>query len=149
MLGLMILLSASVTSLMVKNGLGTCLTYMDNNKGAAAVGQFIATAVCNSSDSKQTNWVRTNSSTSSQSGSLFVTTYYKFCINGTTFCFGLNKGLTASYYQINLKLVDGSSSDTDVSQQWVSLDTNSLPNHYISAVNAQCIHAFSAFRQVI
>jgi len=98
-IALVMLLTGSVVSVIVKNGLGTCLSYrVRNNNSTASAGSFVITAPCDSNDKKQTNWVVTPISNSTNGT-------YTFCVNGTTLCAGLQKGLVCSY-MINLRLME-------------------------------------------
>ena len=97
-IALVMLLTGSVVSVIVKNGLGTCLSYRVRNNSTASAGIFVITAPCNSNDKKQTNWVVTPISNSTNGT-------YTFCVNGTTLCSGLQKGLVRSY-RINLRLME-------------------------------------------
>ena len=133
---LMMLLAASVTSVMVKNGLGTCLSYYGRTPGA--VGRFVITSLCNSNDTKQTNWVVTPINTNSTSGT------YTFCQNGTSLCSGLRAGIFGGY-QLNLRLVTKNSAST--AQLWSPTNSTALPNNYINGGTGRCAQAYNAYRQ--
>jgi hypothetical protein len=133
-IGLMVLLAASVASVVIKNGLGTCLSY------TVSYGGMIITSPCNSSDAKQTNWVVTEVySTSAIDG-----TAYTFCINGTILCSGIRKRpsnlfphIWSGYYP--MRLVMGNRYDP--AQQWNPVAN--LPNNLVNGHTIGCVQAYS------
>ena len=131
------LLIAWVASVVVRNGLGTCLSYIDNSKGPS-LGLFVYTDICNSTDSRQTNWKITNSST------VFGMLTYQFCVNGTKLCMGIQQNLLGIGNKINLKLINDS---TLGATTWFALNTKSLPYHLLSGVTGGCAQAYSALQQ--
>jgi hypothetical protein len=114
-----------VASVMVKNGLGTCLSYGLNQNSTASAGRLVVTAPCDNTDSTQINWVVSPISNSTNGT-------YTFCVNGTNLCSGLQKRLLGSY-RINLRLIK---KDTTASGQlWSPANSTAqkpLPNNYVT-----------------
>ena len=116
------LLLVSVTaSFMIKNGVGTCLSYL-NDAGIPTSGSFVTTDSCDPVDYKQTNWVVKNLNISS------LGPVVQFCINQTNYCVGIQKGPYGKYDNINLKIVANDIKDT--TQQWIPIQSGHLPGHY-------------------
>ena len=122
-IALIMVLTASVASVMVKNGLGTCLTYGIKPNSTAAAGRFVITAPCNANDTKQNSWVITQVLNKTGNGN------YTFCVNGTTLCSGLQKGFLGIGYNINLRLV---TKDTTAPEQlWSPTNSTAFPNNFV------------------
>ena len=130
------LMVASVASVVIKNGLGTCLSY------TITLGGMVITSPCNSSDPAQTNWVVTKvNSTFAANGTAFT-----FCINGTTLCSGIKKSsanllphIFSDFYAMRLVTQD----PTDSGQQWNPVAN--LANNLFNGLTFGCIQAYSAF----
>ena len=53
---LLMMMASSVSSKMIKNGLGICLSYEDSFTKTGQLGMNVTTETCNLEDSRQTNW---------------------------------------------------------------------------------------------
>ena len=120
-MALIVLLAASATSLIIKSGIGTCLSLM-RPLGQQSTGQFVVTFPCDSSDKNQLNWVVNNLNVSTMSRVI------QFCINKTNYCIGIQKDPFGWFDNINLKLV--ANDPLDPTQQWVLIDSQYMPAHY-------------------
>ena len=116
-----LMLVAMNTSFMIKNGVGTCLSYL-NNAGIPTSGSFVTTALCDPLDKKQVNWMVQNLNISS------LGPIVQFCINQTNYCVGIQKGPYGKYDNINLKVVANDLKDT--TQQWIAIQSGRLSGHY-------------------
>lgn len=117
----LLMLVTLTASFMIKNGVGTCLSY-SNNAGIPKSGSFVITALCDPLDNKQINWVVPNLNISS------LGPVVQFCINQTNYCVGIQKGPYGVYDNINLKIV--ANDETDTTQQWIPIQSGHLPGHY-------------------
>lgn len=115
------LLAASVTSIIIRNGIGTCMSLM-RPLGQQSTGQFLITSPCNSNDTNQLNWVVNSLNVST------ISRVVQFCINQTNYCIGIQKGPLGWFDNINLKLV--ANDPIDPTQQWVLIDSQYMPGHY-------------------
>ena len=135
----MAMMLASVTSLMVKNDLGTCLSYR-NNVGVPKTGSFVVTTHCDPLDYKQINWV-VNSLNVSSLGPVV-----QFCINQTNYCAGIEKTANGKYDNVNLKLVANDEKDT--TQQWISLQSSGqMVGHFVNGKTGGCAQAYGRRRK--
>ena len=122
-IAVIMVLAASVGSVVVKNGLGTCLTYGIKPNSTAAVGRFVITAPCKANDTKQNSWVVTQILNNTANGN------YTFCVNGTTLCSGLEKIFFGTNYRINLRLLQKDT--TAPGQLWSPTNSSDLPNNFV------------------
>ena len=129
---LIMFLTASVASVVIQNGLGTCLSFAKQT-----TGQFVMTVKCDPSDKNQINWVVNQLNISS------IGQAVQFCINQTNYCVGIQKNQGGLYDNINLKLV--SNDTTDSTQQWIPLNSQFMVNHYVNGKTGGCAQAYSAF----
>ena len=131
-------LLASVTSLMIQNGLGTCLSF---GFGSQATERFAVTVPCNSTDPNQINWIVTNVNTSinNSSGQGVM-----FCNKKTYQCVGKQKN-RLGMYNINLQMMTKDPSDP--AQQWLIVDTPYMAGHFVNGQSGRCAQAYSSFNQ--
>ena len=120
-MALTVLLASSVTSLIIKNGIGTCMSLM-RPLGQQSTGQFVITTLCDPADENQLNWIVNNIRTTTMSRLV------QFCINQTNYCVGIQRNPLGWFDNINLKLV--AKDPIDPTQQWVHFDSQYMLEHY-------------------
>jgi hypothetical protein len=135
-IGFVMLLTASVTSVVIKNGLGTCLSY---TLGTSMRGNYVITLPCNSSDPTQTNWIVSKvNNTAAMNGTITI------CLNGTAVCAGIRRRpifshILSGFYQMKLVLQDSS----DLGQYWIPVQY--LANNWFNGLTRGCIQTYSAY----
>ena len=136
MIGFVMLLTASVASVIIKNGLETCLSYTVTT---SMPGNFVITAPCNSSDPTQTNWIVSKvNNTVAMNGTITI------CLNGTAVCAGIKKRpifshILSGFYQMKLVPQDA----TDPGQYWSPVQY--LPSNLFNGLTRGCVQAYTAY----
>ena len=128
-------LTVSVASVVIQNGLGTCLSFR-GTPGQQTTGQLVMTIKCDPSDNNQVNWVVNQLNISS------IGQAVQFCINQTNYCVGIQKNSRGRHDNVNLKLVANDTIDT--TQQWLQLDSQFMAGHYVNGKTGGCAQAYSA-----
>ena len=121
-IALVMVLATFVASVTVKNGLGTCLSYGIFANSTASAGRFVVTAPCDAKDARQSSWVVTQILNTTANGN------FTFCVNGTNFCSGLQKGILGSY-RLNLRLI--AKNTTAPGQLWSPTNSPAFPNNFV------------------
>ena len=155
-LQLMVVMAASVSSKMIKNGLGTCLSYGDSSssdlvfiKDEPQLGPLsVTTETCNSKDSGQTNWnVTVINHIYNYKGTMVMTV--RFCriiFNGKTadeLCFSQEK---ISQGKLRNYLSSANSSDL-TAMNWKN--NVEFPYKYVSEKLGNCLTAKAPGKEMV